>query len=118
MNTKMNPADEIMVKISGLQAKQADLLKSLNKSLFIKQADLLKSLNKSLFIKSLWPDAFATGSRVRLCIGTHTCWEWDQFLKGKLEIYTGYLERVNDGERRAITADNFRTLHFMPGGSE
>lgn len=92
---------EIMTKLEGLHRKQADLM---------------QSLNKSLHIKSLWPDAFANGSRVTMRIGTHTCYEWDQFLAGRFEIDTAYLMRMDDGETFPLTPAQFRELHFMPGG--
>ena len=85
-----------------------------------RQTALMQDLNKSLHIKSLWPEAFATGSPVSVRIGTHTCHEWDQFLIGKYEIGTAYLYRVDepDGVQHPITAEQFRTLHEMPGGGK
>ena len=81
-----------------------------------KQRALILELNKSLYIRSLWPDAFLHGSRCTVRIGTHTCHEWDQFLLGKYEIKDAALIRLDDGAAHMISAEEFRTLHFMPGG--
>jgi len=96
-------ASEILAKIDKLHRQQADTL---------------QQLNKSLHIRSIWPDAFLNGSRCTMRIGTLTQHEWSRFITGKREIDTGYLVRIEDGEKHLLTPEQFRTLHEMPGGRQ